>query len=527
MKQVRPVLVFAAASLSVFAAAKFETDSQAWWRHIEYLASDEMKGRNTGSPEHRKAAEYVASQFERAGLKPGGSNNYFQPVGFVSKTLDESKSSITLVTPSGEKQLKQGVDAFMSTRADLAEKLEAEVVFVGYGLRIPELKIDDFAGLDVKGKLLMTMPGVPAGVPSALISHYRSSAERAKLLRELGAVGSVGLSNPTKAEKPWLDGARSRVMPAMELADASLIETRGIRMSISVNPDSADTWLEGTGQKFSDLLKLDSQGKPMPKFPLKVKVRTVTSLAKAPLTSDNVIGVLPGTDPKLKDEVIVLSAHLDHVGTGPAVDGDSIYNGAMDNASGIATLIEVAAKLKGTKLKRTVAFVAVTGEEKGLLGSQYYSLKPTGFSGKIVANLNFDMFLPIVPPKLMTIYGIDESDLGDYMRRQTQKFGVELMPDPHPERNIFIRSDQYNFIKRGVPALSFKFTAKPGTPEAALLDQWMSKRYHAPSDDLKQPVSLEAASVFNDMMLAMVREVGNADQRPMWKQESFFKRFEK
>lgn len=527
MKSLKIALLVPGCAALLLAAVKHETDSEAWWKHVEFLASDELKGRNTGTPEHRKAAEYVAKEFENAGLKPGGTEGFLQPVQLVSKTLDETKSSLDLVRDGKTEPLKLGTDAYLSSRVDLAPKLEAAVVFVGYGLRIPEAKMDDFAGLDVKGKLVMTIGGAPAGVPAPLLAHYQSSAERSKLLRSLGAVGAVSVPNPHKGDLPWARAALLRTVPAMILANPAMDENQASRMSISVNPDQAEKWFAGSGHTFQELLALEDAHKTIPKFPLKVRIRATPSVKKDPVNSQNVVGVLPGSDPKLKNEYIVLSGHLDHLGVGPAINGDTIYNGAMDNASGIATLIEVAKKLPSFKPKRSVIFLAVTGEEKGLLGSKYFAASPSVGKGAIVANLNFDMFLPIVAPKAMIAYGIDESDLGDRLRLIAQKHSIQLLPDPHPDRNIFIRSDQYNFIKQGVPALSFKLAALPGSPGDQIMETWMKQRYHAPSDDAKQPVNLEAASVFNDMMLALTRDVANSAARPAWKKQSFFTRFAK
>ena len=524
MNKFTNALLLLGCAVVLVAASKHETDPQAWWKHIEYLASDEMKGRNTGSPEYVKAAQYVAAQYDSAGLKPAGIKGYFQPVSFVQKTIDESKSSLSLVRDGKVEPLKLGTDAYMSTRVDLAPKIEADVVFVGYGLRFPELGIDDFEGLNVKGKLVLVLAGEPAGIPGPLLAH--NTAERSKVLRELGAVGSVTLASPKRSDLPWTRAALMRTAPSMALSDPNMNESKGIVMSISVNPDAAEKWFEGTGHTAKELIEADDQHKPLPKFPLKVKVRATSHVDRKPIESMNVVGLLPGSDPKLKNEYVVMSAHLDHIGTGPAIDGDTIYNGAMDNASGVASLIEIARQLKGAKLKRSVVFLSVTGEEKGLLGSKFFANSPT-VKGKIVTNLNLDMFLPIVPPKYLVAYGMDESELGDRLKPIAQKLGVEILPDPAPGRNIFIRSDQYNFIKQGVPALSFKISAKKGTPESEVLEQWMKKRYHAPSDDLKQPVSLEAAGVFNDMLLELTRNVANTEERPHWKSESFFKRFEK
>lgn len=237
--------------------------------------------------------------------------------------------------------------------------------------------------------------------------------------------------------------------------------------------------------------------------------------------------ILPGSDPKLKDEYVVLSAHLDHLGVGQPVNGDAIYNGAMDNASGVASILEVARTIResGAKPKRSILFVAVCGEEKGLQGSKYFANHPTVKATAIVADINLDMYLPIHSLKMLNVYGLEESDLGDAVRAVAKQFGVDVQGDPEPQRNIFIRSDQYSFIRRGVPALSFKFGAVKGSAEEQLQKSWLKQRYHAPSDDLKQSVDLAGAAKFNEITTALLERVANAAARPEWKPGSFFKRY--
>ena len=239
------------------------------------------------------------------------------------------------------------------------------------------------------------------------------------------------------------------------------------------------------------------------------------------------VAKLPGADPKLKDEYVVLSAHMDHLGIGEPINGDRIYNGAMDNGSGSALVLDLASSLSRShaKLKRSLLFLFVTGEEKGLLGSKYFATYPTVPKQSIVADINTDMFLPIFPLKVLTVYGLDESSLGDAVRQVAQQQGVQVQPDPEPLRNAFIRSDQYSFIRQGIPALAMSVGYKPGSPEAAAHKKWLTERYHAPSDDLNQPVDLAAAGKFEDIVQALTIKVANDPQRPEWGTDSFFQRF--
>jgi Zn-dependent M28 family amino/carboxypeptidase len=239
------------------------------------------------------------------------------------------------------------------------------------------------------------------------------------------------------------------------------------------------------------------------------------------------VALLPGADPKLKDEYVVFTAHLDHLGIGKPIKGDSIYNGAMDNASGVATLIDVAALLKetGTKLRRSVLFVAVTAEEKGLLGSRFFVHSPTVDRKAIVADINIDMILPLYPLKKLTMFGSDESDLGEEAAAVAESMGVVPRPDPVPERNIFIRSDQYSFIRRGIPSLMLMVGFDKDSPEERIVGKWLMERYHAPSDDVNQPVDKPAAGAFDVLVAKLLERVANRDLRPRWKDTSFFKRF--
>jgi Zn-dependent M28 family amino/carboxypeptidase len=243
--------------------------------------------------------------------------------------------------------------------------------------------------------------------------------------------------------------------------------------------------------------------------------------------SANVIAKLPGNDPVLKNQYVVLSAHIDHLGIGEPINGDRIYNGAMDNASGSALLLDVASSLKKSpeKLSRSIVFLFVTGEEKGLLGSKYFTAHPTVDPKSMVADINVDMFLPIVPLKVLTVFGLAESDLGDAAREVAQAHDITVQPDPEPQRNIFIRSDQYNFIRHGIPAIAMGVGATPGSPEQKIFKEWLTQRYHAPSDDLNQPVDLSAAALYEEVIRGVMISVAQDPRQPHWKQDSFFRRY--
>ena len=502
-------------------------DGKSWWEYVKILAADDMEGRETGSEGLGKAAAYIVDQLKSDGLQPAGSNGFYQPVKLISRQIDESGSSLALVRNGKDEPLVLGQDAMFSTRVDLAPQVDAPLVFAGYGLRVPEKDYDDFAGLDLKGKVAVIISGSPSDMPSALASHYQSTSERSKALREAGAVGVISIPNPAAMDIPWSRMTLSRTRPSMALADPALSESQGIKLLVVFNPADADKLFEGSPYKFQQLADLAKERKELPRFPLTASIKARAKVIQSDVESDNVIAKLPGTDPKLKDEYVVLSAHMDHLGIGQPINGDRIYNGAMDNGSGSALVLDIANSLQHSqaKLKRSVLFVFVTAEEKGLLGSKYFAANPTVPKGSMVADINTDMFLPIYPLKILTVYGLDESSLGAMVREIGQQEGVQVQPDPEPLRNSFIRSDQYSFIKQGIPSVAMGVGFKPGSPEAATHKKWLTERYHAPSDDVNQPVDLAAAGKFEDIVQALAVKVANDPQRPHWQKDSFFRRF--
>lgn len=503
-------------------------DGKSWWENIKFLADDKLEGRDTGSEGLRKAQAYVVDKLKDMGLQPAGTNGYYQPVKFISRQIVEADSHVSFISNGKSDQLVFGEEGFLGSRVDLpTELIKAPLVFVGYGLKIPEQNYDDLAGLDLKGKVAVYIGGSPADVPSALSAHYQSAAERWKSLKAAGVLGVVYILNPSSQDIPWSRIAANRNRPTMQLEGPEFDETPGEKLSVVINPAKADRLFAGSGHTFQELADLAKDRKPMPHFPLAVSIDAQAKIETKPVESANLAAVLPGSDPALKNEYVVLTAHLDHVGIGAPINGDSIYNGAMDNASGSSVLLDVAASFKKSqdKLRRSILFVWVTGEEKGLLGSKYFAAHPTVDAKSMVANVNTDMFLPIVPLKILTVYGLAESDLGDRIKEVAGPMGIRVQPDPEPLRNAFIRSDQYNFINHGIPALAMGVGFEPGTPEQQIFKDWRTNRYHAPSDDLNQPVDLAAAAAYEEVYRALVVAVANADQRPQWKPDSFFRRY--
>ena len=353
-------------------------DGSRWWGHVQYLADDKLEGRDTGSAGHRQAAAYVAGEFERAGLKPGGVQSYLQPVRFHTRRLVDDQSSLSLLRKDKVEPLTLGDDAILSTRVDPAPSIEAPVVFAGYALTVPEMHYDDLAGLDLRGKIVLYISGGPSNIPGPLRSHYQSVGERGVFLERAGVAGVIAIPNPHHMDLPWQRIALGSRKGSMSLADAALDEQHGLKFAATVNPERAEKWFAGSGHSFEEIVALTDAGKPLPHFALPVSIRAKTALERSEVESQNVIGILPGSDPVLKDQYVVLSAHLDHLGIGEPIKGDRVYNGAMDNAAGVASLLDIAESLHASrpKLRRSLLFVVVTGEEKGLLGIEVFRRAP-------------------------------------------------------------------------------------------------------------------------------------------------------
>jgi len=502
-------------------------NGQTWWDYVKVLASDNMEGRETGSKNLQGAEAYVVAQLKQAGLQPAGNRGFYQPVKLISRQLDEKASSLALIRDGKAEPLTLGEDAILSARIDPAPAVQAPLVFVGWGLSVPEHNYDDLAGLDLHGKVAVLVMGSPAEIPGALSAHHQSSAERWKALHQAGAIGIVSLPNPGSMDIPWSRIALNRNHVSMVLADPKFNDTAGEELAVMFNPAKAEQLFAGSGHTFQEIVAAARERKQLPRFPLAVSIKATAKVEKQNVESANVIASLPGTDPELSKEYVVLSAHIDHIGIGEPINGDRIYNGAMDNASGCAVLLDVASSLKksGERFKRSLLFVFVTGEEKGLLGSRYFTAYPTVPAKSMVADINIDMFLPIVPLKLLTVWGLSESTLGDDARQVAEARGIHVQADPQPERNVFIRSDQYNFIRHGIPALMMGVAPDPNSPaEKQIFKDWLTNRYHAPSDDLNQPVDLNSAAQYEEVIRALMIEVADG-ARPQWKPDSFFRRY--
>lgn len=516
------------AALLALPAQASDADVARWWTHVETLAGPEFEGRLTGSPGYDKAAAYAAGQFQAYGLQPAGTEGYFQPVKFAVQRIQPERSSAALVAGGRATPLAVGPDLIFSSRIPQPKAIEAPLVFIGYGLHLPEAGYDDFARQDLKGKIAVYVNGGPGDISAALKSHSRGS-ETWRAAQAAGAVGLIALPTPKSMEVPWARQIDNALQPGMYPADPPLRDVLKPKLSASFNPAEAEKLFARSGHSFAEVLALADAAKPIMGFDLKQSLRAGVATTEESVSAPNVVARLPGSDPRLAGEHVVISAHLDHLGPNLTGKGPAYYAGAMDNASGVASVLEVARAMAAApqKPKRSVLFVLVTAEEKGLLGSKYFASRPTVPHQSIVAAVNMDMVLPLWKLNSVIALGAEESDLGPVARRVAESQGIALVPDPYPDRNSFIRSDQYSFIRTGTPSLSFKFGFALGTPEAAIEKAWRSERYHGLADDLTQPVERAEAVKFNGYMAALITAIADAPARPSWNEASFFRRFAK
>jgi Zn-dependent M28 family amino/carboxypeptidase len=513
---------------------------QAWWAQVKTLADDGMQGRLTGSEGYLRAAKYVVSQFDTMGLKPAGVNGYYQPVKFDVTRVIADKSSVAFIIDGREEPLVLGHDAILGSRGTQPKSIVAPLVFIGYGLHLPEAHYDDFDSRpheSLKGKIVVFINGGPGNLSGALKSFARTSPF-AKALADAGALGAISIPTPKSMDFPWDRVAANASQPGMRLAadpkDAevaarhpALADLHGTMFSATFNPAEAEKLFAGTGHTFAELLALADAQKPLPRIDLKKSILASVTTENTAVESPNIVAKLEGSDPALKNEYVLLSAHLDHLGVG--VDGKAVFAGAMDDASGVASVLEIARSFSQNpeRPKRSMLFVIFTGEEKGLLGSRYFAGRPTVPEIDIVADLNLDMFMPLFPLKKLHVQGLVESTLAADARAVGASHGIEIAVDPEPDRNSFTRTDQYSFVQAGVPALAMKFGWTADSPEYKAWRQWLAQRYHSKEDNLSQPVDTAAAAQFNSFLADLARRVANNASRPHYEESSFFHRFEK
>ena len=493
------------AGMSIAAVNRPSKDTEHWWKHVQTLAADNMEGRDTGSQGYQRAARYVEAQLERAGLKAAGENGYRQTVPLRDLTVDAGQSRIELVRAGVARGLALNQEVSVTPRVGMPVSLDAGLVFGGYGNEDGELAVKD--------KVVVVFSGTPADLPAADRAQF--AADRGRRLARLGVAGVMTIDNPKALETPRWPVAYSR---AVSIAGAEARGGAGAGMTMRLNASAAGLFLEGSGHSWDEILNLGAAGKPLPHFALTGTLRATLRLTESRTSSDNLIAVLPGAEGPLSGGYVLVSAHLDGYGIGEPVAGDRIYNGAFDDAACVANLLELAADLhtSGRKLRRSLLFAVYTGEEKGLLGSNYFVSHLTVPKDKIVANINLDYIRPIFPLKILTTLGLEDSTLGETAREVAGSMGIRVQTDNEPERGLYRRSDQFNFIRNGVPGIAFIFGYENGSREEGIYRAWYRERYHKPQDDLQQPVDFEAAARFQQFFNKLTEAVANADQRPRW-----------
>jgi hypothetical protein len=497
--------------------------------HMTFLSSDLLEGRDAGSRGFDIAAEYVASQFRQLGLTPAGdSGTYFQRVPLWA-SRPAGQGSVVLKGRNGDVPLVFGEDYFPGRTPVAGEtRVTAGLVFVGFGVVAPEHGRDDYKDLDVKGKIVVALAGAPSELQTEERAYYANGRTKRREAASRGAVGYISLETPaTEKLRPFAQGLR--------IWDSWGMTWRGpdgqpfdvapnVPSLANLSVKGADKLFAGASLTYAQVIAAADRSDAPPRFALPgtavVSISTETKLTE----SHNVAALLPGADSRLKDEVVVLSAHLDHIGVTKPINGDAINNGTLDNAAGVATTLEVArAFIEARKRpRRSILFLTVTGEEKGLLGAEYFARNPTSPLMNIVADVDIDM--PVLTYEFTDVvaFGADRSGIGPAVRRAAGRVGLQLSRDPMPEEGLFTRSDHYRFVEVGVPAV-FLMTGFQNGGEKAFRS-FLANCYHKPCDDLSQPISYTAGARFARINYEITRELTDMPRRPTWNSGDFFGR---
>ncbi|WDI30518.1 M20/M25/M40 family metallo-hydrolase [Hyphococcus flavus] len=510
-----------------------ETDvSERMRMDVFWLADDARRGRETGTQGYLDAAKYVAARLEAIGAEPGVNGEWFQNVPFLSATPVLEKASISITAPDGTVHTLTHLDdfrVFPSLNAESFEIENAETVFVGFGVHAPAFGHDDYADVDVDGKVVVYFSGAPDIFDNESRAHFNSSSVKFKEASDRGAIGAISMFTAGGEESsPWDRYVANPSYTSMTWVwPDGRADTSGpnIKGNATLHPEKAPLMFTGAPQSYEAVrAAADAEGKAPDSFNLAVRVSMAGALEIENTSSPNVVGLIPGSDPDLKDEYVILTAHLDHVGINESLiaEGkDGINNGAVDNATGIAIMLEAARRLiADAPPKRSVIIAAVTGEEKGLLGADYFAHFPTINGGVMAANVNLDM--PVMLHEFTDIiaFGAERSSLGPIMNDALEQTGVSLAPDPIPHLNVFVRSDHYRFVEKGVPSI-FLWTGFSNGGEEQFWDFYRN-HYHSPSDDPSQPIRYDDLARFADINYVIARAIANTPERPSWNEGDFF-----
>jgi len=506
-----------------------EVSPAALEAHMRFLAADSLRGRGTGTPDYDRAARYVEACYAKFGLEPAGTREYMQSVPLRRARAVEG-SSLVIDGAAERHELLRGRD-YLPVPDLLRKEVEvsAPIVLAGFGVTATEQAYDDYKNVDVRGKIVVLLTGAPRSFPPTARAHYATTRMKYANAVRHGAVGVLSVRTRDQTF-PW-----DRAVRQAQGGTMGWLDRRGepgeafpaLRGVARLSDSGAAMLFQGAPQSREEILNAAEKGTP-PTFelPARATIRTVST--HEPLQSPNIAGLLRGSDPRLRDEVVVYTAHLDHLGVGELVQGDSIYNGALDNASGTAALLEVARMFAAVSPapRRSILFLIVTAEEHGLLGSDYFAEHPTVPLGNIVANLNLDGLAILYPLRQLVPMGAEHSTLDAAVARAAGQMKIGLAPDPFPEEVFFVRSDQYSFVRRGIPSL-FLFMglqSDSGVDAPAIFREWGRTRYHTPQDDLGQPMDLSAGARHAQLNFLVGLEIASADERPAWKTGDFFGR---
>ena len=514
-------------------AAMKDLRKERFRAHMAFLADDLLEGRGTGTRGHELAARYVAAQFEAMGLNPAGEGGtYYQRVPLLEVMVDSQKCAVSITENGSPSELKWGDDFIVLGRAGTADaSVEGSVVFAGYGVRTPDGHYDNYSGVAVKGKIVAVLAGGPSSLQNEVRAHLGSVPEKMRLARDRGAIGMILLRPPQAEESlPWARLVAMAGLPAMSWIDAQGQRTDAyseIPVFARFSQAASERLFQHASKSWTDVLRDADASKPQ-SFPLPVTAR-LQQVIHPPKenSSPNVVAVLLGSDPRLSHEYVVYSAHLDHLGIGTPVSGDSIYNGAVDDASGTAALLAIAEAFKSLPRApaRSILFLATTGEEKGdHVGASYFVHFPPVPIHNIVADLNMDWASVFYTFDEVVALGAEHSTLGHIVERNAARLGLKLVPDPHPEEQSFIGGDEYTFVLQGVPAIMIAEGVKAREPkvDANKLNEEYGAHYHAPSDDMKQAFNFDASVEFMQLNFLVGYDIAQNPQRPAWKKDDFF-----
>ncbi len=493
--------------------------------HVKFLSSDALGGRGPATPGETLTTEYIASQFELAGLKPAGDDGtYFQKVPLVGV---QSLPETDLSWEGGGKKLQMAwLEEYVAVnhRQQPDQSIDAEAVYVGHGIVAPEFHWDDYKGMDLKGKVVVLFTNEPRSDDDAFfggkaLTYYGRWIFKYEEALRHGAAGAIIIHTTPTAGYPWTVvrnswGGRN---PYVKLAE----DEPALGVAGWVTSAAGEQILAGTGKSLDELLR-EADSPDFQPIPLKLRLRGRISSRVQPFDTRNVIGILEGSDPQKKDEAVLYSAHWDHLGEGIAVEGDSIYNGAIDNATGCGVLLEIARAFGESRKApgRSILFAAVGAEEGGLRGSKYYSEHPAVPAGKTAVNLNYDGLMPLGLSTDISLPGYERTTLRETVERLARKFQLEIRPEAHPEQGYYYRSDHFSLAKVGVPAFSIKpGTRYEGHPEdwgAQAREKYTANDYHQPSDEFDSSWDFSGLEQIARFGFELGREVANQPELPTW-----------